>query len=69
MDDAPRGEIVGQQSPGATAAHPMEYRIEDGALGVTRRSSEELGAGNQGRDELPFKIGEAAGIGLMGWHP
>jgi site-specific DNA recombinase len=53
LDGLPRGQILGQQAPGAARAQGVEDRVEDGAQSVLARTDRAPTAGQARADALP----------------
>ena len=56
VDGLPRREVVGKETPGAAATDDVEDGIEDLAGGVDLWTTEGLGGGQMGLDDLPLFV-------------
>ena len=53
VDDAPGGQVMGQQAPGTAGAEQIEDPVQDLALGVDLRLAAGFGLRDLGPDQLP----------------
>ena len=62
-------KVLWQHTPLTAASIDVEDRVEDHSSGVADGSPARLGLGNEWLEDVPFVVGQIAGIGL-GWvHP
>lgn len=69
INQPPRGQIVRNHSPRASAAGDIENGIEDLAAAITRRASHFASLGEALTDDIPLSIRNIAGIRSSLWHP
>jgi len=64
MNRAPRGEILGQHPPGATASYNVHYTVDDFSHIDSARPAARFRRGDQRFDDVPLLVAEVAGVSL-----
>ena len=68
VDRLPGGEVLGQVAPGGAAADEPAEGVEDVAEVVDALAGVLGEQAEVGDDELPFGVGDVAGVGLVSDH-
>ena len=68
IDRLPGGEILGKVAPGGAAADEPPRGVEDVAEVVDALAGVLGEQADIRKDELPFGVGDVAGVGLVGDH-
>jgi hypothetical protein len=68
VDNLPRRQVMGHQTPRTAATHDVENAVEDFPLGVCLGPAPRFGFRHQMLDQLPFFVAEVGRIGFSGFH-